>query len=269
MSKIILITGASSGIGFSTAEQLISEGHIVYVAARSVEKMKSLEEKGAIVIKLDITKEEDIIACVKKVIDDQRRIDVLFNNAGYGLFGSVEDIPIADAKHQFEVNLFGLARMTQEVVPHMRKQQSGKIINTSSMGGKIYTLFGAWYHATKHALEGWSDCLRLELKPFNIDVVVIEPGIIATEFSNVVHQNFKQKSTTAYKTQIDQLMNVMNRSNLKFSHPIVIAKEVSKAIKDKTPKTRYVAGSMAKTLMRIRQWLGDRMYDRVILSMLK
>ena len=177
-SQIILITGASSGMGKETALRLIAEGHIVYGAARRVEKMLDLVEAGGHVLLMDVTDQAQVQAGIDRIIAEQGRIDVLVNNAGYGSYGSVEETPIDDARRQFDVNLFGLARLTQLVIPHMRERQSGKIINISSVGGKIYTPLGAWYHATKHALEGWSDCLRLELKPFGIDVVIVEPGLI-------------------------------------------------------------------------------------------
>ena len=156
MKKIILITGASSGIGKDTALQLIKEGHIVYGAARRIEKMQDLVAAGGKAIKMDVTREEDVKATVQQVLKEQGKIDVLFNNAGYGLFGAVELITIEEARRQFDVNIFGLARMTKEVIPLMREQGKGTIINMSSVGGKVYSPFGAWYHGTKHALEGLS-----------------------------------------------------------------------------------------------------------------
>jgi NAD(P)-dependent dehydrogenase (short-subunit alcohol dehydrogenase family) len=160
MKKVILITGASSGMGKETAIQLLKEGHIVYGAARRVEQMQDIVNDGGFAIALDVSSEQQIINGVAQIIKEQGKIDVLWNNAGYGLYGAIEDIKIEEARRQFEVNLFGLARITQEVLPYMRKAGQGLIINTSSMGGKMYTPLGAWYHATKHALEGWSDCLR-------------------------------------------------------------------------------------------------------------
>ena len=170
-SKVILITGASSGIGKDTALSLIKEGHIVYGAARRLEMMQDIVQAGGHAIKMDILNNEDVDKAVDRVISEHKRIDVLVNNAGYGLWGAVETISIDEAKRQFDVNIFGLAYLTKKVIPLMRNQKSGKIINMSSMGGKVYTPFGAWYHATKYALEGWSDCLRIELKSFGIDVI--------------------------------------------------------------------------------------------------
>jgi short-subunit dehydrogenase len=183
--QVVLITGASSGMGKETAKTLIEEGYTVYAAARRVEQMADLAELGGIPIKMDVTKEEDVVAAVERVKEGHGGVDILINNAGFGLYGAVEDVSLDAARYQFEVNMFGLAHLTQLVLPYMRQKRAGKIVNISSMGGKIYTTLGAWYHATKHAVEGWSDCLRLELKQFNIDVIIIEPGGIQTEFLDV------------------------------------------------------------------------------------
>ena len=158
--KVALVTGTSSGIGKATAQQLIRDGFIVYVVARRVEKMNDLVEQGAISIKMDIIIEEDVQKVVDQISKEQGRIDVLVNNAGYAIYGSVEETTIEEARRQFEVNIFGLANLTQKILPMMRAQKSGKIINITSIGGKVYFPLGAWYIATKHALEGWSDCLR-------------------------------------------------------------------------------------------------------------
>ena len=159
--KVILVTGASSGIGYECAKDLIARGHIVYGAARRVDRMQPLVDMGGHAIGMDVMKEAEIVAAVKRIMKEQGRIDVLVNNAGYAIYGSVEDITIDEARRQFEVNIFGVARLTQEVLPHMRAAKSGTIINMSSVGGKIYTPFGAWYHATKHALESWRRVLSL------------------------------------------------------------------------------------------------------------
>ena len=182
MKKVILLTGASSGIGYQTAESLAKEGHIVYGAARRIEKMEDLKQFGVKSIYLDVTDENSIKNAVDTIIGNEGRIDVLINNAGYGSFGAVEDVDISEAKMQFEVNLFGLARLVQLVLPYMRKQKSGRIINVSSMGGRLTTYFGAWYHATKYALEAFSDALRMEVSDFGIDVSLIEPGGIKTDW---------------------------------------------------------------------------------------
>ena len=169
--KVILITGASSGMGKETAKACIEKGYTVYTVARRIDQMQDLKTLGGHPIQMDVTKESDIQNVVDTIIQKEGKIDVLWNNAGYGLYGAVEDVLVEEARKQFEVNLFGLAAITRKVVPYMRKANGGTIINTSSMGGKIYTPMGAWYHASKHAVEGFSDCLRLELKEFNIPVI--------------------------------------------------------------------------------------------------
>ncbi|MCO6480114.1 MAG: oxidoreductase [Phaeodactylibacter sp.] len=270
--KIILVTGASSGMGKDAALQLIKEGHTVYGAARRVEKMQDLVEAGGHAIEMDVTDEGQVVAGVKRLIDEQGRVDVLINNAGYAVYGAVEDVPLEDARRQFEVNIFGLARITQEVLPQMRQQKSGKIINISSMGGKIYTPLGAWYHATKHALEGWSDCLRLELAPLNIDVVVIEPGIITTEFGDVMMQPLLDRSAGGPYDKLAQAVARATKGSYEqggSSPTSVITNLISDAVSSSKPKTRYAAGKFAKPMLFLRRWLSDRMFDRVIMSQVK
>lgn len=273
MEKVILITGASSGIGKETALTLIKQGHVVYGAARRIEAMKSLEDAGGHALRMDVTKPDEVKAAVRRIIEEEGKIDVLVNNAGYGLYGAVEDIPLDDARRQFEVNLFGLASVTQEVLPHMREKKSGTIINISSVGGKIYTPLGAWYHGTKHAVEGWSDCLRLELKDFGIDVVIVEPGGIETEFGNVLYEPMLRYSGngaySALATKAARATKDLYNRPGALSPSSVVADAVSRAVHAGSPKTRYRIGKYAKSLAWIRLRLGDRIFDRVILSQLK
>ncbi|XRG80160.1 oxidoreductase [Rossellomorea sp. GAMAL-10_SWC] len=266
---VVLITGASAGMGKATAELLLEKGYVVYGAARRIENMKDLELKGAKILAMDVTDEQSMINGVNRIIKEQGKIDVLFNNAGYGSYGSVEDVPLEEARRQFEVNLFGLSRLTQLVIPHMRKQKSGKIINNSSMGGKVYTPLGAWYHATKHALEGYSDCLRFEVAQFNIDVIVIEPGSIESEWNDITLNNLQKTSAhTAYANMTKAFIE-MSKNAPKPTSPKVISKIVLKAIESKKPKTRYVAGQFAKPMMLLRKLVSDRMFDRILYTMFK
>lgn len=271
--QVVLITGASSGIGKATALKLLEEGHIVYGAARRVENMEEIKEAGGFAIKMDITDDVQVKAAVDHIIEKQRKIDVLVNNAGYATYGSVEETTIEDARRQFEVNLFGLARLTQLVIPKMREQEKGKVINISSVGGKIYTPMGAWYHATKHALEGWSDCLRLELKPFGIDVIIIEPGIITTEFGDVMTEPMIERSGSGpYKHMVHQLAKASKEMYSKpnaGSPPAVIAETIAGAIKSPKPKTRYAKGKMAPMLLFLRKWLSDKNFDKAIMMQVK
>lgn len=270
--QVILITGASSGMGKHAALKLIKEGHIVYGAARRVEKMQDLTEAGGHALKLDIINEADCRAVVDQIIAEQGHIDVLVNNAGYAIYGAIEDTSIEDARRQFDVNIFGLAQLTKMVLPHMRQQRSGKIINMSSMGGKMYTPLGAWYHATKHALEGWSDCLRLEVKQFGIDVVIIEPGGINTEFGEVMLEPLlKRSSEGPYANMTETIVRSVNDmyQNQKGSDPSVITNFIVKAIHSRKPKTRYRGGYMAKPAVFIRTFLGDKAWDRAVMSQIK
>ncbi len=268
MKKVILLTGASAGIGNATAIRLIGEGHIVYGAARRIDKMEGLTKIGGHTIPLDITKQDDIENVVNKIIEEQGRIDVLINNAGYSVYGAIEDVSMEDAKRQFDVNLFGLGYLTQKVLPYMRAQKSGHIINVSSIGGKIYMALGGWYHASKHALEGWSDCLRLETKQFGIKVSIIEPGAIQTEFSNVMNKPMIDRSKDGAYEKLCKAIIEANKGVYDGSpstSPDIIAKTISRAISSKNPKTRYSAGKMAKPILFMRRWFSDRLFDRLIM----
>ncbi|MEM9294019.1 MAG: oxidoreductase [Acidobacteriota bacterium] len=270
--KTAFVTGASSGIGKATAKQLLKDGYAVYVAARRVEKMRDLEELGATALAMDITVEEQVVAAVERIQQERGGVDVLVNNAGFGMYGAMEDTSIDDARYQFEVNIFGLARLTQLVLPAMRERGAGKIVNISSIGGKIYTPLGSWYHATKHALEGWSDCLRLEVAPFGIDVIIIEPGLIKTEFGDVMMDPMLERSgSTAYGPIAQRLAKAVKESyeGNSGSPPEVISRLISKALKVRRPRTRYAAGQLAKPLLFIRKWTGDRTFDKAVMSQVK
>ena len=267
--KIALVTGGSSGMGKDFAKALLKAGMVVYTAARRIEKMDELKQLGAVPLKMDITKTKDIQMVVDSIIKKHGRIDVLINNAGFGMFGSVEESSIENARYQFEVNLFGLARLSQLIIPHMRAQKSGKIINISSMGGKMYSPLGAWYHATKHALEGWSDCLRLELASFGIDVVIIQPGAIDTEFSDVMVKPMLEVSGTgAYAWIANEIAKLSNAATAKGmrSEVGVITDLVMQAVHARKPRTRYVGGKYAKPVMFMRKWFSDRKFDKIVMG---
>lgn len=269
-NEVVLITGASSGIGRKTAIYLKEKGYIVYAAARRLDKLNELESLGIKPIKLDVTDEKSIKDCVDTVISNEGRIDVLFNNAGFGLFGPIEDISLSEAKYQFEVNLFGLANMIKTVLPFMRNEKKGRIINTSSIGGKVASLLGGWYHASKFAVEGLSDALRLEVKQFGIKVILIEPGLIKTEFMGVTFDLAEQISNkSAYSKLLDKVKADAKRDYLSGkvgSDPVVVAKSVYKAIKSKNPKTRYVMGKLSFIAMLGKKILPDKWMDYVLLK---
>lgn len=272
MKKVALITGASSGMGKSTASILHGQGYIVYGAARRTEEMNDLKIKGMGVVSLDLTNDASIVEAVNTILGKEGRIDILVNNAGYGSYGAVEDVPLEEARRQFEVNLFGMARLTQLVLPAMRTQKSGRIVNISSMGGKIYTPLGAWYHATKHAVEGWSDCLRLELKEFGIDVVVVEPGGIKTPWGEIAAENLQKTSGHgAYARFANKMAENTKKmyTGDQLTDVNVLGRTIAKAATVKNPKTRYVKGYMAKIAIAIRKWFGDKVYDKVIMSQVK
>ncbi|MDN5864854.1 MAG: oxidoreductase [Gammaproteobacteria bacterium] len=267
-TSVALVTGASSGIGEAIARQLLADGFVVYAAARRLDRMAELKGHGVIPVRMDVTRDEDVAGVVDVIRQEHGGVDVLVNNAGFGSYGAMEDTSLEDAKYQFDVNLFGVARVTRAVLPYMREVRSGCIVNISSMGGKVYTPLGSWYHASKHALEGWSDCLRLELAPFGIQVVIIEPGIIETEFgASLLGPMMERSGNSAYS----EMAKVVASATEKFygqgngSPPAVVAKAVSRAVNARRPKTRYVMGKLAGPLIFIRKWCGDRMYDKAVM----
>jgi Short-chain dehydrogenases of various substrate specificities len=267
MAKIALVTGASSGIGKATAIELAKRGFTVYGAARRVEQMRDLEASGIHVVPLDVTNDESMSKCVEGILKAEGRIDVLVNNAGYGSYGAIEDVPLQEARRQVEVNLFGLARMTQLVVPAMRKNKFGKIVNISSVGGRVWTPFGGWYHATKFAVEGLSSCLRMEVERFGIDVIIVEPGGIVTDWGVIAAKNLKAASAAGpYAQEADRTADNMikNYTGTRLTKPEVIAECIGKAVTARRPKTRYLIGSFAGMMVFINRLLGDRLYDRFI-----
>lgn len=270
MKKVALVTGASSGIGKETARLLVQYGYTVYGAARRVEKMTELKDVGVQLLAMDVTDDTSMVAGVNKILHAESRIDILVNNAGYGSYGALEDVPISEAKYQFEVNIFGLARLTQLILPTMRKQHSGKIINVSSIGGSFGEPHGSWYHATKFALEGLSDSLRMEVKQFGIDVVVIKPGAILTEWNSIARENLmKVSGNTDYKVLASKHAKMLENTDNRGSQPIVVAKTIVQAAIASRPKTRYATGYGAKLLLFIRSILSDKMFDKALLNMMK
>ena len=268
--RVALVTGGSSGIGESAARMLKEKGFEVYAVARRVDRMKALADDGIHVFGMDVSDEESMASGIQRILDEQGRIDVLVNNAGYGSFGAVEDVPIDEARRQFEVNLFGLARLIQLVLPTMRAQRSGVIINISSIGGHFYEPLGAWYHATKHALEGFSDSLRLELRPHGIDVAIIEPAAIRSEWADIAADSMLDTAKGgAYEEQARKAAGLFERSYspAMSSGPEVVAQAIVKAATARRPRIRYPVGKGARTIITSRRMLPDRVFDRVVHTM--
>ena len=263
-NKVILLTGASSGIGYDTAVALAQQGHKVYAAARRVERMEPLRQYGIVPLKMDVTDEESMKTGVKTLLDAEGRIDVLINNAGYGYFGAVENVPMDDARNQLEVNVFGLARLCQLVLPTMRAQHSGRIINTASVAGRSVFYYGGWYHVSKYAVESLSDAMRMELKPFGIDVVIIEPGAIKTNWGIIAADHLIESSRgTAYEqtgTMMANNLRNMYLSNM-ISDPAVVRKAIVRAVNARRPCTRYRIGRMANAIVFFHWLLPTRWWD--------
>ena len=272
VQKVILITGASSGIGFDAAMRLAEQGHTVYGGARRTERMEALKEYGVIPIRLDVTDESSVSDAISLILAKDKRIDVLINNAGYGFFGALEDVSLDDARAQFDVNVFGLASLTQKVLPIMRAQHGGTIINISSTAGRVVIHFGAWYHATKYAVEALSDALRMETKEFGIDVVLIEPGGIRTDWGSIAAEHLKESSKGgAYEKAAVKAAEGLKKhySGKLLSDPKVVSKAIMKAVNRRRPRTRYLIGFGSKTLVFLHAVLPSRAYDRIMTRMFR
>jgi NAD(P)-dependent dehydrogenase (short-subunit alcohol dehydrogenase family) len=271
ISKAVLITGCSTGIGRATALRLAKAGHTVYATARKVETLQELAAAGCKTLALDVCDEASIRAAVAVVEAEQGAVGALVNNAGYGSEGPIEEVPMAEVRRQFETNVFGLVQLTKLVLPGMRRQRWGKIVNLSSMGGRMTLPGGGFYHATKYAVEAISDALRFEVQGFGIDVVVIEPGPIKTEFGDTAiarvaalggPESPYQEFLTVLQRQIrDAYEGPMGRLA---ADADAVAKAIETAITASRPKTRYVVTAAAHVMMGLRRWLGDRGWDAMM-----
>jgi len=269
---VAFVTGASTGIGYEAARKLAARGFTVYAGARRVEKMEPLKADGVRTLPLDVTDEASMSAAVGHVLAAHGRIDVLVNNAGYGSYGSLEEVELEEGRRQFDVNVFGLARMTQLVLPAMRAARRGRIINISSIGGKMYEPLGSWYHATKFAVEGLSDSLRVELKPHGIDVSIIEPGGTQSEWGGISAEGLLASSGSGpYAAQARVVAAALGSTDgsALSSHPAVIADAIVHAATSPRPRTRYPVGKGARAILLLRRLLPDRVFDVVLWNIYK
>jgi NAD(P)-dependent dehydrogenase (short-subunit alcohol dehydrogenase family) len=270
-SRAVLITGCSTGIGRATAERLAADGWNVHATARRPESIEDLKGRGCKTHALDVTDERSMESAVEEVGKDGA-IGALVNNAGYSQSGAIETIPMDSVRRQFETNVFGLMRMCQLVLPSMRAAGSGRIVNLSSMGGKLTFPGGGVYHATKHAVEALSDALRFEVSGFGIDVVVIEPGLIVTEFGETAagsiadvedHGPYAKFNSDVAKVTANAYSGPLARFG---AGPEAVAGKIAKALSAGRPSTRYTVTPSAKVMLGVRRALTDRMWDRLVRS---
>lgn len=268
ISKAALITGSSTGIGRATAERLAASGWTVYATARRVETIQDLAARGCKVLALDVCDEGSMRAAVAAIEAAEGAVGVLINNAGYGQEGPIEEVPMAEIRRQFETNVFGLTRLTQLVLPGMRRQGWGKIVNLSSIGGRLTFPGGGFYHATKHAVEALSDALRFEVRGFGIDVVVIEPGPIKTRFGDTAINSLNgMGATQSPYARFNQA--VANKVREAYEGPMgrlaagpeAVAKVIEQALTASRPRTRYVVTAAGRFIVGLRRLLSDRAFD--------
>lgn len=272
----VLITGCSSGIGRASADLLVKAGHTVYATARRTETLAELEAAGARVLALDVTSEDSMAAAVEHIEAEHGRVGTLVNNAGYGEYGTIEEADLDRVRKMFETNVFGLARLTQLVLPGMRRAHRGRVINIGSMGGRMTFPVGGYYHATKYAVEAISDALRNEVRRFGIDVVLIEPGMTRTGFEDNVHSSVANGSGTQADSPYAALLasNAANTSG-GYSNPLMatgpesVARVVLKALESEHPRSRYLLTPAAKAMVTARTLGGDRVWDTLVKQQFK
>jgi NAD(P)-dependent dehydrogenase (short-subunit alcohol dehydrogenase family) len=276
-----VVTGASSGIGAASSRQLAAHGFRVYAVARRAERLAALTagsdpdplRPGITAVPADLTDDLALVALVQRVVDETGRVDVLVNNAGYGAYGAVEDVPTAQGRAQFEVNLFAPARLAQLCLPVMRRRGAGRIVNVGSIGGKVHEPLGGWYHATKFALEGLSDVLRVELRQHGVLVSLVQPGAVATEWGDgAVDTLLRSSRDGAYAAQaagVARVLAATARNPRRASPPEGVAAVVVAAATSRRPRARYVVGAGARPLLLLRHWLPDRAFDALVLRMFR
>lgn len=265
MSQTVLITGASTGIGKATAQYFLAQGWNVVATMRSPEKETDLTTSDqCLLARLDVTDEASIQAAIQAGIDRFGQIDVLVNNAGYGLSGSFESMDMAQIRRQFDTNVFGLMAVCQAILPHFRSRRAGNLINVASMGGRCTFPLYSVYHGTKWAVDGFSESLQFELKPLGIHVKIIEPGAIKTDFYDRSADVAHNRDLTEYNAYVDKATKAMNAAGDKGLPPEAVAKVIFKAANDRSWRQRYMVGPDAKGLITLRRFIGDRVYQFIV-----
>jgi len=268
VSKAVLITGCSSGIGHATAEHLAGRGFTVYASARKLDAIADLEARGCRLLALDVCDEASMQAAVAAVEQAEGAVGALVNNAGYSQSGAIEDVPMADVRRQFETNVFGLIRMCQLVLPGMRRQGHGRIVNIGSMGGKLTFPGGGLYHATKYAVESLSDALRFEVRAFGVDVALIEPGLIKTSFGATAVGSIEAATDSAgpyasFNAAVGEATKGVYEGPFARlgGGPETVAHAIERALTARRPKPRYPVTASARMFMGQRRLMPDRVWD--------
>ncbi|MDP9342719.1 MAG: SDR family NAD(P)-dependent oxidoreductase [Actinomycetota bacterium] len=273
-SRAVLITGCSSGIGRATAERFAQRGWTVYASARNLDSIRDLEASGCRILALDVTSEPSMREAVQAVEGAEDAVGVLVNNAGFGLHGAAEEADLDDVRRQFETNFFGLARLTQLVLPGMRRQGWGKLVNVSSMGGRVTFPGGAFYHASKHAVEAFSDVLRFEVRPFGVDVIVIEPGLVQSRFADTALGTIGEATPESDDAGPYDAFNAGLAATIHgaYTGPMSrfavsaerVARTIERSASAKRSGTRYVVPGPIRGFLVLRKVLPDRMYDAML-----
>ena len=270
--KVVIITGASSGIGYESAKLLAQSGYKVYGGARRVDRMEDLKQYGVVPLSLDVTDQASAEAAVKTVMDAEERIDVLFNNAGYGSYGAIETVPLEEAQKQIDVNVMGVARMSQLVAPIMRAQKSGRIIITSSVGGRVTSYLGGWYHVSKWAVESLGNSLRQDLKPFGIYVSILEPSGVKTEWGAITADHLEEAGKgTAYEAISKQVADYYRQMyngepGMMMNTQENLAKLVKKIVEADKPKSRYQDSMTGKMSILMGRMMSDKFMDNMMMN---
>ena len=270
MEKVAVVTGTSSGIGFETSLALAREGYFTYATMRDTtksDKIKEITQKENLkinILELDVDDEKSVKSAIAHILDQKQRIDVLVNNAGWGLWGCVEDVSVDEFKEQFETNFFSIIRLIQEVAPAMRKQGSGTIVNVSSVVGRIGFPASPAYISSKFALEGLSESLRFEFAPFGIDVIIIEPGVIKTNFMKNMKMAKKSELDTVYKDITTKVVSGVKMMAEMGTPPKEVANTIVKAIKDKKPLPRYIVGNDASMFLEAKKSKTDIEFENYL-----